>query len=95
MLRSVPAILKNKYFLALLAVMVWLMFFDKNNFVQQWRLQKQIRELQRDRTYYLEEIQQDSIALKQLREDPDALERYARETYLMKKPDEDIFIVAD
>lgn len=95
MFRSIPSILKNKYFIALIVVFVWLLFFDKNNFVQQWHQQKQFRELHRNKAYYLQEIQQDSIALHQLKEDPDALERYARETYLMKKPDEDIFIIAE
>lgn len=91
----IPAFLGNKYFIALLAVFVWLLFFDKNNLFQQWRLERQLRELQRDRLYYLEEIMRDSADLQMLRDDPEALERYAREQYLMKKENEDIFLMPD
>lgn len=90
-----PALLGNKYFIALLAVIVWLMFFDKNNLFQQWRLERQLRELQRDRLYYFEEIMRDSTDLQMLSDDPEALERYAREQYLMKKENEDIYLMPD
>jgi len=88
-----PSFLKNKYLIALLVVLGWLMFFDKNNIVQQWKLQRQLNELRRDKEYYLQEILNDSTALRKLQDDPEALERYARETYLMKKENEDIFII--
>lgn len=92
---KLPVFLKNKYLIALLVVAVWLLFFDKNNMIQQWRLQRQLHEMRRDRQYYLEEIARDSTKLKKLTEDPEALEKYARETYLMKKENEDIFIIND
>lgn len=94
-LPKLPPLLKNKYFLALLAVGIWLMFFDKNNFIHQWRLQRQLNELKRDREYYLQEIERDSTAIRQLKDDPEELERYARENYLMKKEGEDIYIIPD
>lgn len=90
-----PVFFTNKYFIALMAVLVWLLFFDKNNLVQQYRLQKQLHDLRRDRQYYLEEIRRDSADLRMLQEDPDALERYARENYLMKRENEDIYIIPD
>lgn len=85
----------NKYLIALLVVAVWLLFFDKNNLMQQWRLQKELYDLQRDKEYYLEEIASDSTKLRMLIDDPDAMERYARETYLMKRENEDIYIIPD
>lgn len=90
-----PAFFKNKYLIALMAVLVWLLFFDKNNLIQQYRLQKQLHDLRRDKQYYLEEIRRDSTDLRMLQDDPDALERYARENYLMKKENEDIYIIPD
>jgi len=94
-LQKIPPFLKNKYFIALMVVAVWLVFFDKNNFVQQWRMHKQLKELYRDKQYYLQEIKHDSTAIRELNEDPESLERYARETYLMKKEHEDIYIIVD
>jgi cell division protein DivIC len=92
---KLPAFIKNKYLIALLVVAAWLLFFDKNNMIQQWRLQRQLHELRHDKHYYLEEIARDSTELQRLKEDPEALERYARETYMMKKENEDIFITPD
>ncbi len=91
----IPPILRNKYFIASLVVGVWLLFFDKNNMIQQWRLHRQLNELQKDRTFYLDNIALDSTQIRLLQDDPEALERYARETYLMKKEGEDIFIVPE
>jgi cell division protein DivIC len=92
---KLPAFIKNKYLIALLVVAAWLLFFDKNNMIQQWRLQKQLHELRHDKQYYLEEISRDSTELHRLKEDPEALERYARETYMMKRENEDIFIIQE
>ncbi len=94
-MKKLPPIFRNKFFIAFLVVFAWLMFFDKNNFIQQWRMRGQLKEMQRDREYYLEQIKKDSTTIKKLKEDPDALERYARENYLMKKEGEDIFIIMD
>ena len=91
----IPSFVKNKYFIAFMAVLVWLLFFDKNNFMQQVRMQRQLNEFRRDRQYYREEILRDSMAIRELRDNPEALERYAREQYLMKKEGEDIFIIPD
>lgn len=90
-----PSFLKNKYIIALVAALVWLAFFDNNNLIHQWRMRKQLIELRRDKHYYQEEIERDSIAIRQLKENPEALERYARENYLMKKEGEDIFIIIE
>jgi len=90
-----PSFMKNKYIIALVVALVWLAFFDKNNLIQQWRLRKQLIELRRDKNYYNEEIARDSTAIRELKENPEALERYARENYLMKKEGEDIFIIIE
>lgn len=74
---------------------MWLAFFDKNNLIHQWRMRKQLIELRRDKNYYQEEIERDSTAIRELKENPEALERYARENYLMKKEGEDIFIIVE
>lgn len=90
-----PSFMKNKFIIALTVAVVWIAFFDKNNLIQQWRLRKQLIELRRDKHYYNEEITRDSTAIRELKENPEALERYARENYLMKKEGEDIFIIVE
>ena len=91
----IPSFLRNKYLIVLLAVLVWVLFFDNHNLIQQWRMQRQLKELRLERGFYLEEIRRDSAAIEALKNDPDALERYARERYLMKKEGEDVFIIVE
>ena len=58
-----------------LLFLIWMLFFDDNNFVRMWRLMLENSRLRRENTEYVE-----------------ALEKYAREKYGMKSPDEDIFL---
>ncbi|MFO7873776.1 MAG: septum formation initiator family protein [Bacteroidales bacterium] len=95
MWQKILSILRNKYVLVFLAVFVWLLFFDNHSLILQWRIQQQLNELRQQKEFYQEEIRQDSMAIERLENDPDALERYAREKYMMKKEGEDVFIIVD
>jgi cell division protein DivIC len=95
MRKNIPSYLKNKYILVIIVAVVWFVFFDQNNLIQQVRLQRQLHEFNQEREYYLREIARDSIAVDRLRNNPEELERYAREKYLMKKANEEIFIVKE
>jgi cell division protein DivIC len=90
---NIPPFLKNKYVIAIIIVVVWLLFFDNNNIFQQFKFSGEIKRLKGEKTYYIKEIEKDSIMRHELRENPEALEKFAREQYLMKKEGEDIFIV--
>lgn len=56
-------------------------------------MSRQLKKMKTERDFYLTEIEKDSIALKDLASQTGNLERYAREEYLMKKDNEDIFIL--
>ena len=68
--------------------------FDRNNLLDRWKLKQQIRELERQRTYYLEKIAEDSTLIERLKNDA-FLEQYAREHYLMKRRGEQIYNVPE
>ncbi len=95
LIKKAYRIFRNKYVLSMLFFIIWLLIFDRNNLVDRFRVMHRIRELEREKEYYLEKIGEDSRRLKELRTDKDNLEKSAREEYLMKKPDEDIFIVVE
>ena len=44
---------------------------------------------------YRDEIEANKQKLESLRTDKEGLERFAREVYLMKKPDEDVFVIKE
>jgi cell division protein FtsB len=72
-----------------------MLFFDQNNMVDRIKMTSEIRQLEQDREYYLAEIRKDSTRLKELTTNKENLEKYAREQFLMKKPNEDVFVVIE
>ncbi len=86
-------LLKNKYFITFLAFLVWLSVFDRNNLIYQFRLTQTLSELEKQKQYYAEEIQNDRQTALELKSDLKNLEKFAREKYMMKKEGEDLYIV--
>jgi cell division protein DivIC len=87
--------LKNKYVLTISVFAIWMLFFDQNNVVDRLQMMSEIRRLEADREYYLEQIEKDSTRLHELTTDKENLEKYAREQFLMKKKDEDVFVIIE
>jgi len=85
--------MKNKYVIVVTAFAVFFIFFNQYNMVDRMRMKSEIRQLETDRDYYLEQIARDSVRLHELTTDKDNLEKYAREQFLMKKDNEDVFVV--
>ena len=85
-------ILSNKYVIILLLFVIWMIFFDENSFINHWELDKEIDNLEKSNEYYRDQIEQDKKVIDNLN-DPDSLEKYAREEYKMKKENEEIFLI--
>ncbi len=95
MLKKILNILLNKYLITTVAFVVWLFFFDSNNMIMQQDLKSKLNDLKEEKQFYLDEIRNDSILTRQLLTDTAALEKFAREKYLMKKEGEDVFLMID
>jgi cell division protein FtsB len=78
--------------LILSAFLVWMFFFDTNSFLIQKELQSQIESLEAEKKYLEGEIEKDRKALKNLSSD-EAMEKFARERYFLKKKNEAVFII--
>ena len=88
-------LLRNKYSLSLILFFVWIVFFDSNNIIERtFNLQK-VHQLEKDKIFYEEKIKDDRAKLEELESNPANLEKFAREHYLMKKDNEDIFVVTE
>lgn len=83
----------NKYTVVLLIFLVWLAFFDRNNLVGKMQLRGKISTLKKEKAYYLEKIEEDKRNMKELLSNKDNLEKFAREQYLMKNKNEDVFVI--
>ncbi len=85
--------INNKYFYTGLAFVVWMVFFDSDNLMQQMKLKKKIEKLEQKKNFYKEEISKNQNAIKALTYDTTQLEKFAREKYFMKKDKEDIYVI--
>lgn len=85
-------IIKNKYFITIIGLVVWLIFFDKNDVFTQYDLIVKCNKLQKEKLYYLSEIENNISSLTELRNNKKSLETFSREKYLMKKENEDVFV---
>ncbi|HET6723836.1 MAG TPA: septum formation initiator family protein [Chitinophagaceae bacterium] len=94
-LNHIPAWLRNKYFLSITAFVVWILFFDPRDVFTQIEHRRELNELQVSKAWYQKEIAKESIEAEQLRSNPATIEKYAREKYLMKRDNEDIFIIPE
>ncbi len=95
MFRKVLKVIFNKYTITFVAFIVWMVFFDSDNILTRRHYHSKLNELKQERHFYLDEIRKDSTLTRQLLTDSLALEKYAREKYLMKRDKEDVYIVAD
>ena len=90
---KIPAVFKNRYLLTIMIFLIWIILLDSNNLVARFREMGELRKLKSDKEYYIEKIEADRQKLKELRTDNDNLEKFAREQYKMKRPEEDLYIV--
>ena len=86
-------LVKNKFFLVTIAFLVWMIFFDKNDLFSQYQYHQQVSKLRQERDFYKKETDEVSTELSELTTDKAALEKFAREKYLMKKENEDVYVV--
>jgi cell division protein DivIC len=86
---------RNKYFIVSALFVIWVCFFDDDNLIERFQNHREIQQLKRDREYYIQKISDDSERLKELKTNNENLEKYAREQFLMKKDNEDVFVIVE
>jgi cell division protein DivIC len=94
LIKSIPDWLKNKYLLAGILFLVWMLFFDPKDIGNEFSKWNKYRELQSSEEHLAKKISETRDELKELKNNAQTIEKYAREKYLMKKDNEDLFIVA-
>lgn len=90
--KSAVKFFSNKYVIILLTFTIWMVFFDENSLVNHLEFNKEINQLNQEKEYYESEIKTDKELIDKL-DNEEELEKFARETYKMKKENEDIYII--
>ena len=86
-------LIRNKYFIAGIAFLTWMLFFDRNDLMSQYEYRAQLNKLQTEKEFYLKQTEKAVRDLNELTTDKVKLEKFAREKYLMKKKNEDVFVI--
>ncbi len=85
--------LKNKYILTPILFLVWVSFFNDIDLFFIMRSKSELRSM-KDRIEFLQhENERTREAFHDISTNSESLEKFARETYFMKKPNEDVFVV--
>ena len=85
-------IFTNIYVVIFVPFLIWVLFFDENSYLTHRKYNKEIEDLQNTNLFYETKTAEYKAIIKNL-EDSLQLERFAREKYLMKKENEDIYII--
>lgn len=86
-------IFTNKYLITGIAFAIWMLFFDRNDVILQLKRIHELNKLQESEKVMIQKIAATQQELELLKTNSETLEKYAREKYLMKKDNEDLFIV--
>ena len=93
LIEKIPTIFRNKYILTILIFLIWLLLLDSNNLISRYKEIRDLHKLRNEKEYYLRKIEIDRQKLQELKTDNESLEKFAREQYRMKKPEEDLYII--
>lgn len=74
---------------------LWLLFFDRNDIFYQYERYQSVKKLEAEANYFKNEIARNKKEGEELKSDSKLLEKFARERYLMKKDNEDIFLLVE
>lgn len=86
-------IIGNKYVIATLVFVVLIVFLDEYNLLVTRRIDRQVDALHAEEAALKAAIAADSADNAALQGNLDAIERYGRENYYMKRNNEDIFVI--
>ena len=93
--QKLPAPLRNKYLITFVVFLVWIFFIDKFDIITQIKMNKEFKQLKQQQEFYKSEVEKDSTIIYNLNNNPEEQERFARERFLMKKDNEDLYIVRE
>ena len=83
----------NAYWLVTIVFFALTFVMGDSSLYKRYTYDEKIRSLEKEIKHYQKEIEVNSKKLNDLHTDKEGLERFAREEYFMKKPNEDVYII--
>ena len=95
LVKKILPIIMNRYFLVSLGFVVWMLFFDQRDFFLQRERKAALEKLEAAKKYYQDEIADTKKQLENIQSNPAAVEKYARERYLLRREGEEVYLFED
>ncbi|MEY3946393.1 MAG: hypothetical protein RJB03_1099 [Bacteroidota bacterium] len=92
---KIVRLFKNKFLIATVFFVVWMMFFDHNNIFLHVQYRNELNDLKKSKEYYKEQIGKTRKEVELFKTNPKWMEKVAREQYLMKRDNEDVFVIKE
>ena len=86
---------KHKYLITILIFVIIIGFLDENSAIRRIGYGREINNLENEIEKYRNDYEETTKKLNEITTNPEAIEQIAREKYLMKKPNEDIYVFED
>lgn len=93
MKKKLFSIFTNKYLLTAVAFLVWMVYFDQNDWFSQKERKQQLRATKDNITYLNAEIDRMEKEHMAMVTDPQKVEQFARENFRMKRDNEDLYVI--
>lgn len=93
----IPAFVRKYqfYIITTASLLIWVIFFDGNSLIAQFRLWQKLSNLREEKEFYQKQLQQVQEEEKEVMGNPKAMEKFAREKYIMKKEGETVYVIVD
>jgi cell division protein DivIC len=89
----VSRLFSNFYLGTSFLFLVWITFFDGNDLITLFSNKIELMKTEREIRYYFAKVEEVNAERERILGNPEAQERYAREKFLMKKADEELFVI--
>lgn len=77
----------------LVVLIAMLFFFSDSSLLKRMKYEREIKDLRTQIEYYRNQTEIDRAKLQEIQSSLDNLEKFARENYLMKKKNEEVFVI--
>jgi len=92
---KIPLMFRSYYFVLSALFLIWILLFDVNDLISQFKSWRKLQRTTSEKFYYESKIEEVKKQRDELFGDKKALEKYAREEYIMKKPNEDVYLAEE
>jgi len=94
-IKKIMPYVANRYFIVSIGFVVWMLFFDQRDFFQQRERATELKKVEDAKKYYQKEIEYTQKQLNNIQNNKAAIEKYARERYLLRREGEELYLFED